>query len=173
MRLFLASLGMLFAGSIVGYLVIRVRADQWPPEGAPGLPSLLWLSTALIVLADVLLTLTRNRAQNAATTSFPTRMALGAFAVGLLFLGIQAINWWQLAASQGLDRGGLFAFTFIVLTVLHALHVVGGLVPIAVITIRSLRGISPDGGRSSLAYTVSYWHFLTAVWLVMLAVLAI
>jgi len=172
MRLFLASLGMLFAACLVGHLVVRLRAEQWPPEGALGLPATLWLSTVLILLADGVLTLARRRLVKTTEAPFPTRQALGAFALGVLFLGVQAKNWWDLAANQGLDRGGLFAFTFIVLTVLHAVHVIGGLVPIAVITARSLRGNSPDGGRNGLAYTIVYWHFLTAVWIVMFAILS-
>ena len=35
MWLFLASLGMLFGGSLVGFIVIRSRAPEWPPAGSP------------------------------------------------------------------------------------------------------------------------------------------
>ena len=47
--LFLASLTMLFAGSLVAVVWVRISADQWPPAGAPALPRLLWLSTALLI----------------------------------------------------------------------------------------------------------------------------
>ena len=47
--LFLASLSMLFLGSIVAVVWVRIGADQWPPAGAPALPRLLWLSTALLI----------------------------------------------------------------------------------------------------------------------------
>jgi heme/copper-type cytochrome/quinol oxidase subunit 3 len=46
MGLFLASLGVLFAAAIVGYLVVRLKAEHWPPPGMPRLPAGMWLATA-------------------------------------------------------------------------------------------------------------------------------
>ncbi|MFQ5653385.1 MAG: hypothetical protein ACE5GW_01470 [Planctomycetota bacterium] len=36
MAIFLVSLGVLFASSLVAYLVVRSRIDPWPPPEAPG-----------------------------------------------------------------------------------------------------------------------------------------
>ena len=39
MWLLLASLGMLFGASLIGFLILRARADQWPPSGTPPMPA--------------------------------------------------------------------------------------------------------------------------------------
>ena len=53
MYLLVAALGMLFAGSVVGYLTIRSAHQPWPPPGFPVLPRSLWLSTLCILLCSV------------------------------------------------------------------------------------------------------------------------
>ena len=35
LKLFLAGLTMLFGASIVGYLIVRLNAEAWPPPGIP------------------------------------------------------------------------------------------------------------------------------------------
>ncbi len=57
MWLFLASLAMLFGGCLVGFIVIRLRALEWPPAGSPGLPTAFWISAVLLALISVLLVL--------------------------------------------------------------------------------------------------------------------
>ena len=52
MAFFLASLTVLFLASLVGYLVVRSRADVWPPPGSPALPPGLWVSTAIILASS-------------------------------------------------------------------------------------------------------------------------
>src|SRR6185295_8017562 len=52
MKLFLVSLGMLFAASLVGYFVIRFQT-RLPPEGVPPLPRILWMSTSALILSSV------------------------------------------------------------------------------------------------------------------------
>ncbi|MEI8198216.1 MAG: hypothetical protein WCI73_20175, partial [Phycisphaerae bacterium] len=52
MWLLLVALGMLFASSIVAYLVLRFvkfAGQPWPPYGFPPLPRGLWLSTVVIL----------------------------------------------------------------------------------------------------------------------------
>jgi len=57
------------------------------------------------------------------------------------------------------------------LTGLHAAHVVGGLIPLAVVTVRAFRDRYSPAAFAGVAYTAVYWHFLTAVWLVLFTIL--
>ncbi|MBP1621301.1 MAG: heme-copper oxidase subunit [Acidobacteria bacterium] len=170
MRLLIASLAVLFASTITGYLVVRTRAEVWPPVGMPSLPSGLWLSTVLIVLSSLTIQwavagIRRDRQQ-------PLRLGLLATLVlGLAFLASQTVNWFGLVAADVRPGANLYAFTFFVLTWLHALHVVGGLVPLAVVTTRAWRGGYSAGFHPGVEYTAMYWHFLDVVWLILFAVL--
>jgi len=85
MRLFLLSLSVLFAASIVGILVIRMRAAVWPPEGAPPVPAGLWLSTLLILASSATMGLVqKTAARQQLAGSF--RYLLATDLLALLFL---------------------------------------------------------------------------------------
>jgi cytochrome c oxidase subunit 3 len=49
--------------------------------------------------------------------------------------------------------------------------VVGGLVPLGLVTARAWRGGYTAGFHPGVEYTAMYWHFLDVVWLVLFAVL--
>src|SRR5690242_9628305 len=55
MWLFLAALTMLFAASLVGYLMIRLGMPGSPGRGVVTLPNELWLSTALVIGVSIAL----------------------------------------------------------------------------------------------------------------------
>lgn len=170
MRLLIASLAMLFAASITGYIVVRTRAEVWPPAGMPALPSGLWLSTLLIVLSSA--TMAWAVAGIRRDLQRPLRLGLLlTFLLGLAFLASQTVNWFGLVAADVRPGANLYAFTFFVLTWLHALHVVGGLVPLGLVTARAWRGGYTAGFHPGVEYTAMYWHFLDVVWLVLFAVL--
>jgi len=170
MWLFLASLGMLFAGSFVGYLVIRLRAPEWPPPGSPSLPSGLWLSTAVLVLLSVVLVLAQRSAREGRQEVL-TRMLTASVVLAIAFLGSQVANWMRMAAADNLPQQSLFTFGFFVLTFLHALHVLGGLVPLILVTLRARRGRYTVADNEGVQLVAMYWHFLLATWVVILIVL--
>jgi cytochrome c oxidase subunit 3 len=171
MRLFLLSLSILFAACLLGILVIRLRADQWPPPGSPELPGGMWISTAILAVLSALLVLAVRAARRgrAAETS---RLLAAATALGVAFLAAQTSNWMAMAALGDQLQKTMLAFAFWMLTVLHGLHVVGGLVPLALTTIRAAAGrylTDPE----PVELVGDYWHFLGITWLAIFAVLAI
>jgi cytochrome c oxidase subunit III len=56
------------------------------------------------------------------------------------------------------------------MTGLHALHVVGGLVPLALVTIAAFQDMYGPKKNAAIRYTAMYWHFLDAVWCVLFVV---
>lgn len=166
-RLFLLSLSILFAASLVGILLVRARAASWPPEGAPALPGGLWLSTFIIVASSA----TLLRAQRAYAQGKEGQLVAGLWLtlfLALAFFANQYRAWLALAPTVRLAGTALYGFSFFLLTVLHALHVLGGLVSLGVVTRKAQKGTLTANG---LAYFAAYWHFLTAVWLVIFTAL--
>ena len=53
---------------------------------------------------------------------------------------------------------------FYALTGLHAVHVLGGLVPLMIVTVAAYQGMYGRRKNAAVRYTAIYWHFLTAVW---------
>lgn len=169
-RLFLASLGMVFAATLAGYLVVRGRAEVWPPPGVPALPSTLWVSTVILLASSATMLLAQRGARRGDDHALGWGLAL-TLLLGVGFLASQTLNWFALVAADFTMRTNLYGFTFYLLTGLHALHVLGGLGPLAVVTRNALAGRYPPGGATGVAYVAAYWHFLDIVWLVVFAVL--
>lgn len=170
MRILLGSLGMLFVASLIGYLYIRARATVWPPPGSPALPPSLWLSTAVILGCSYGM----HRAWTAIQRD--DRAGLRRFTVltlvlGLAFLVCQSLNWWQLVQGRLTPKVNLYGFTFYMLTGLHAAHVVGGLIPLAIVTRNAFRDWYRPHSAQGVQYCAMYWHFLDAVWVVLFVVL--
>ena len=167
MWLFLLSLAILFAASITAYLIVRVRAEVWQPVNMPDPPPWLWFSTAVILVSSG----TIHWGLAGIRRSLHGRLIgamLATTLLGLVFLVSQAINWaWLIAINATTSTAGLYIFTFYVLTGLHAVHVIGGLALLTVVTARSFAGRYSADHHPGVKYAVMYWHFLAAVWLVL------
>jgi cytochrome c oxidase subunit 3 len=173
MWIFLGTLGMLFAASVAGYLVVRLRAPEWPPPGMPRLPRGLWITTLVIAACSV--TVSRAVASiRLGQTTRSARWLVATFWLGVLFLVTQSANWWGLVMANVTARTkNLYAFTFYMLTGLHAAHVIGGLILLGVVAARARRGRYGCGQHAGITYAAMYWHFLDAVWVLLFGVLLV
>ncbi len=170
MWLFLIALGVLFVATILGYLVVRIdNGDAFIPEGAPRPPALLLASTAALLLSSV----TMQKALRAGRVGDPRQggLMLATLVLAVAFLAAQGFAWRELLAQQLTVSDSLYGWTFYVLTGLHALHVLGGLPPMVVTTVRASRAAYTAENHRGIAYCAMYWHFLDGVWLVLYATL--
>jgi cytochrome c oxidase subunit 3 len=172
MWLLLASLAVLFAAAIVGYLIIRLRAPEWPPSGSPSLPTGIWISTGLLVVLSALLW----RAEKSVagdSGSRATRLMVASALVATAFLTVQVGNWMQLAADSVEPKPDLLVWGFYVLTFLHAVHVLAGIPPLILVALRVRRGAYGPGNSEGIHLVGMYWHFLLVTWVVILVVLVV
>jgi len=157
LRVFMAVVTTLFSLLILAY-AMRMREPDWMPVPHP---ALLWWNTGVLALASVAM----EGARRTDARRAPWLLAGGALAA--LFVLGQWAAWQQLsAAGQGVAVNPSNSFLY-VFTGLHAAHVVGGLVVWAVTVARLRR--NADRTRRAIALCATYWHFLLAVWLVLLA----
>jgi cytochrome c oxidase subunit 3 len=80
------------------------------------------------------------------------------------------VNWVQLRDMGLLFSNNTYKFGF-VLTLLHALHIVGGIGPMVALTMAAFRGTYTSASHNGLRMLGLYWHFLDVVWLVLLGLL--
>jgi cytochrome c oxidase subunit III len=167
MILLLVALGVLFAASLVAYVITRTQVDVWRATGARELPAGLVASTALLIGASVAIqaayeSIRRNRHSELVRRLVLTLALAGAFLVG------QAFNWVRIAREElGAGPPTLFAFTFFMLTGLHAVHVLGGFVPLGVVLARARQREYSSSRREGIKLCVQYWHFLLVVWFIL------
>jgi len=172
LAVFLASLGMIFLSTLAGYAYIRTGAAEWPPAGAPPLPRGLWLSTVLLVLSSG----TIHAALIGARADRQRLVRAGLLAttiLGLGFLACQGVAWQALAERMPVTTATQYSFTFYLLTVLHAVHVVGGLGPLLFTTTRGVRGRYGPTDHTGVTLIAIYWHFLDVMWLLVFTTLVI
>ena len=173
MVVFIAALSVFFAASIVLYLLMRHMHQPWPPAGFPAgfLPSSLWLSTLDIVCTSITIQGAVLAARRDDTVGL-RRNLIATLVLALGFLGLQSYAWytiWQeVAAIAGLSSS--YLKMFYMMTGLHAAHVVGGLVPLAIVTVNAYRGMYGSKKSAGVRFTAIYWHFLDVVWCVIFVV---
>jgi cytochrome c oxidase subunit 3 len=92
--------------------------------------------------------------------------------LGAAFLGGQAFEYTNLIVSEGFSiTSGIYGTVFYCLTGLHGLHVSIGVVVLIGVLIRSFMGHFSSRSHFGVEGTVLYWHFVDAVWIVLLLAL--
>lgn len=169
MWLFLITLGILFASTIFAFVVVRLQPDPatgWRPTDEPGIPGILLISTAVLLASSW--TLTRASAAIVGDQRRQGRQWIErSLILGSLFLVLQAVGWIDMWRAGVYIDSSLYGWTFYVLTGLHAVHVLGGLIPMGVVAARARRGTYSRLSHSGLTYCSMYWHFLAGVWIVL------
>ena len=167
LRVFLGVVTALFLLLINAYRM-RMGLADWRPLAEPWL---LWPNTGVLILSSIAM----QWASVGARREQMNGVKAGLLAGGVLawvFLAGQLFAWRQLAAS------GYFAATnpasafFYLLTALHGVHLLGGLVAWGKTTAKVWRHDATVGQvRLSVELCAVYWHFLLVVWLVLFGLL--
>lgn len=163
---FLAVVTSLFALFVSAY-AMRMELGDWKPLPEPGL---LWLNTGVLISTSVAMQWTRAAANRGHTDG----VRIGLIAGGVLtfaFLAGQLVVWRQLNASGYPVVANPANAFFYLLTALHGLHLLGGLVVWGRATARLWRGVAVGEVRLSVELCTVYWHYLLLVWLVLFALL--
>lgn len=166
---FLISETMLFVGLFIAYFAYRAVAPSWPPEGTPALELLLPGVNTIILLSSSFVV---HRADTAIKQNNLPGMRLWFLAtmlMGATFLGGQLYEYAHL--EFGL-KSNLFGSTFYVLTGFHGLHVLVGILLMAMVLWRSRRpGHYSDAKHFGVEATEIYWHFVDGVWVILFTIL--
>jgi cytochrome c oxidase subunit 3/cytochrome o ubiquinol oxidase subunit 3 len=158
----------LLAVFVVAYLFYIGKSLSGPyPKDVLEFP---WTGTACLLASSVTVMLAvRALKGGAASTS---ALWLGATVLlGVAFLSRTAHEWRRLIFDDGLTIStNLFGTTFYSLVGLHAGHVVVGLSMLTIVLGCALRGALHPAHAERVELVSWYWHFVDAVWLVVLTV---
>ena len=166
LRVFLAVVTVLFSLLIMAY-GSRMEFEDWRPS--PQL-WLLWLNTAMLVLSSMAMQWARMAARRGEMDGVTAGLiAGGVFAVA--FLGGQIWAWRQLTMMIAFDITNPAIAFFYLITALHGLHLLGGLVAWGRTTAKLWRGFDVARLRLSVELCSVYWHFLLLVWLILFGLL--
>jgi cytochrome c oxidase subunit III len=172
LRVLFASLTVLFAASLVAYLVTRYGNTVWRTADMPGLPPGLFGSTAMLLGLSLSMHLAQRDVRQNRTESLVRDLWL-AVAFGVAFLLGQALNWNVMRRAFHEGEPTMYPFTFFMLTGLHAAHVLGGFVPLGIVLGRARKKRYTSSQHEGLSLCRQYWDYLGIVWLVLLTALLV
>jgi cytochrome c oxidase subunit 3 len=159
---FLASIAMLFTSLSSAYIVRAASAGDWYPLT---MPRAILVSTAILLITSGTFEMAKRKA-NADLRSDYLKWLLATAVFGVAFLGSQIVAWRQLAAQGIFLTSNPHSSFFYLLTATHGLHLLGGLLAIAFLLIRSLQSRVISERRRAATDAVSiYWHFMDALWI--------
>jgi cytochrome c oxidase subunit 3 len=166
LRVFLGVVTVVFTLLVVSYFGRMAFAD-WRalPE-----PWLLWLNTGSLIASSLAFQAALVAARRAQRVRIRDGLATGGI-FALAFLVGQFLVWQQLVALGYFAQENPANAFFYVITGLHALHLLGGLVAWGRTTAKLLRGVALDQLRLSVELCTVYWHFLLLIWLALFALL--
>ena len=165
---FLGVVSVLFALFIAAFFIRRAYAD-WQPIPVP---ALLWLNTIILIGSSVALQWASVSSRQEQSDGMRLGLYLGG-GCAFLFLVGQWLAWRQLSElGYFVDSNPSNAF-FYMLTAVHGLHLLGGLVAWLKAIIRVWQGVEIARLRMTVELCAIYWHFLLLIWLVLFGLLLV
>jgi cytochrome c oxidase subunit 3 len=156
----LTAVVMLFAGLSSAYIVLR-SVPSWQNIQ---LPSLLWPNTAILLLSSVAIDISRRAVRRNDLQSMKRWLAAGG-ALGLAFLAGQFAAWRQLVTAGVYLPSTLQSSFFYILTGLHGLHLLGGVIALGFVLTKALKNRLTAFNAEPLRLCALYWHVMDALWI--------
>jgi heme/copper-type cytochrome/quinol oxidase subunit 3 len=168
--LFLASEVMLFGALFSSYVLIRTGAPHWPPEG--GLSSeilnvpLGTFNTAVLITSSITMVLAWASCKMGSLPRFKMWMGATVF-LALVFLVVKYFEYSDKFHHDHYPSHDNFFAVYFVLTGLHGLHIVGGIIVNTFLLTAGSKmwQTDPEHFTNRVENAGLYWHFVDLVWI--------
>lgn len=164
--MFLAVISSMFLLFIITYHT-RSKFPDWEMLTDP---RILWLNTAVLILASVALQMASNAAKRDNVAAMRNSLLAGGV-LTLAFIAGQFTAWEQLRAAGYYAVDNPANAFFYLFTGLHALHLVGGMWFLVRLGFGLNQPDKREKVRQGVTLCATYWHYLLLVWLVLFALL--
>jgi len=91
-----------------------------------------------------------------------------AILLGLVFLGMQGVEW---HGEPFKLNSGVYSSLYFTITGIHMIHVIVGLLMMAVLLLWTALGYFSGGRHAAASIGAIYWHFVTFIWLIVFSVI--
>lgn len=171
MWIFLCSETAFFAALVAAYIVLRAGASLWPRPGTLLSLKLAWANTLLLIASGFTMAGAIAAARRGATRWLTIALA-ATLLLGAAFLAGQVVEWrYLLLARHVIPSTSLFSSLFFVLTGLHGLHVLAGLVVLLIVFGKAATGRYAGEPPGGVELAGLYWHFVDIVWIALFLLL--
>jgi cytochrome c oxidase subunit 3 len=167
----LAAIVMMFTALSSAYIVRAASSNDWQPLA---MPRILLFSTALIVTSSGTLEAARRKLKAQLSSAY-NRWLLLTVLLGMGFLISQLLAWRQLSRQGIYLASNPHSSFFYLLTAAHGVHLLGGLLALIYLVIRTSRQRKEElleAKHHAAADAVTlYWHFMDVLWLYLFVLL--
>jgi len=159
----LGSIVMMFAGLSSAYIVKRNQANWLTYD----IPLIFWYSTAIIMVSSISIMLARKAFINREMKQYKIWLGVTTL-LGIAFIFMQYIgfvHFWNNGFT--ITRNVSFSFLYVIIS-LHALHVLGGVVALIILFLKSFSTKRKTYSSVSIDLVNTYWHFVDFLWIYLL-----
>lgn len=166
--LFIVSIVMIFASMTSAYLV-RQGEGNWVEFE---LPFIFWINSAILIASSITVQWAYFSAKRDNLEALKIAMGLTTL-LGIAFLVGQWYSWVDLVNMQVFFVGNPSGSFLYVLTGLHALHLITGVIFLLIVLIAALKYKVHAKNMVRMEMCTTYWHFLDILWLYLFVFLLI
>jgi len=158
----------IFCIFVVAYLYYAGKSLSGPtPREVLDIP---WFTSICLFSSSLTIVLAEKGIHRGDVKTFGIFWSL-TIALGVIFLIGTAREWHRLIYDDGLTiSSSLFGTTFYSLVGLHAFHVIVGATGLTVVLMLAILGFVTQQHAERISVFAMYWHFVDAVWVVVLSV---
>jgi heme/copper-type cytochrome/quinol oxidase subunit 3 len=167
MVVFLASEVFLFGSLFFTYYYLKINNPVWPPAGVHLDRALAITNTAILLCSSVAVYLASRLVRKGNIAGLATALLSTAF-MGAAFLGITI---WEWTHETFLPWTSAYGSIFYTLTGFHALHVLGGVLLMLALSVRSWRGRYSATNHTAIEVDSLYWHYVDFIWILVFSTL--
>jgi len=160
----MASILMMFAGFTSAYIVKRNDGNNWLEFS---LPPVFWFSTVVILSSSLTIYLAAKAFKDRNMVRYRSLITVTAI-LGLLFAVLQwsGFEYLQQHGVKLIGSNSNPAGSFLgVITGVHILHVIGGVVVLMVLFVRAYNSRQKTYSTVPIEVASTYWHFVDAIWI--------
>lgn len=170
--LFLASEVMLFGSLFSSYVLLRTGAETWPVQSSILNIPLATLNTIILISSSVTMVLSWAALKMNDFSKYKLYMGL-TFLAGVGFLIVKAFEYGSKFEHGLLPSTNNFLGIYFVLTGLHGLHVIGGMIVNGYLWGPGARmwRTEPEKLTNRVEVAGLYWHFVDLVWIFLFPIL--
>jgi cytochrome c oxidase subunit 3 len=163
---------MTFGGLASAYIVVATNgAAEWHPFS---LPVQVWISTVVMLASSATYHVAWKKL-DAMDREAAKRWFIATTVLGAAFISSQLLAWVELRSRGLYMSGNPYAGFFYILTGVHAVHVLGGIIALSSVLLRVWYPTRDENNilkRRTVAQVVGwYWHFMDGVWIVLFMLL--
>ncbi len=164
--LFLASEVMLFGGLFSAYVLLRTGVADWPHGYTLLNVPLATLNTVILITSSVTMVMAWASLELKSFPKFRLYMSL-TILLALCFLAVKSFEYAHKFEHHHFPSTNNFYGIYFVITGLHGLHVLGGIIVNAYLLLpgSKLWKTEPEQFTGRVEAAGLYWHFVDLVWI--------